>query len=91
MGISRQASRFGAGTPDLACEVVTGAEAGKEISVPGIRINDIVVAVVNLTDGSTATVTSVGHKGIVSSSNTKEKKLAVLYWSVGRGGSPNGS
>jgi hypothetical protein len=91
MGISRQASRFAGGTPDLAAEVVAGAAAKTEITVPGIRINDVVVAVINLTDGDTEVVESVGHRGIVVEGTTEGDKLVVLYWSVGRGGSPSGS
>lgn len=86
-----QAARFGAGTPDLSVVAAAGAEAKAEITVPGLEINDIVVSVINLSDGDTEVVESSGHSTLVLKDSTAGDKLLVVFWSVGRGGNPNAS
>lgn len=87
----RQAARAQGNPPDLSAEVATGAGAEADIAVAGIRLNDRVVAVINLTDGDNLTLASVGHQTVTVEENTTGDTLLVVYWSVGLGGNPSAS
>lgn len=91
MALSNRAATFGAGTPELVGKVVSGDSADTDIYVPGLYANDIVVAVVNLSDGTAQTVNVVSKTTIQLDEDTSSDSLFVLFWSVGLGGTGSSS
>lgn len=84
--LRRQAAKFGGRTPDLVVEVADGANADTDIDVDGLGLKDVIVAAVNLTDGTSHEVKAVGPGTIQLGDSTAGDTLLVVFWSVGLGG-----
>lgn len=90
--VGRQAAKLGgAGVPDLNVVAVSGANADTEIAVAGLKLNDVIVSVIDLTDGTSLAPKTAGHETITIGSSTSGDKLLVVFWSVGLGGNPTNS